>query len=71
MMCGGETDMIERLRPTFATMASTILDMGGPGNGQLAKLVNQLLFDINAAALAEVLPLAVKLGWTRRRRGRS
>ncbi len=43
-------------------MASTILDMGGPGSGQLAKLVNQLLFDINAAALAEVLPLAVKLG---------
>lgn len=36
--------------------------MGQPGSGQLAKLINQLLFDIAAAALAEVLPLAVKLG---------
>ena len=36
--------------------------MGGPGSGQLAKLVNQLLFDINAAALAEILPMSVKMG---------
>jgi 3-hydroxyisobutyrate dehydrogenase-like beta-hydroxyacid dehydrogenase len=36
--------------------------MGAPGSGQLAKLINQLLFDINVAALAEVLPMATKLG---------
>ena len=35
--------------------------MGNPGNGQLTKLINQLLFDINAAALAEILPMAVKM----------
>ncbi len=44
------------------------LPMGKPGSGQLAKLINQLLFDINAAALAEVLPLA---GEARPRRIRS
>ena len=36
--------------------------MGDIGSGQLMKLINQLLFDINAAALAEILPLASKLG---------
>jgi 3-hydroxyisobutyrate dehydrogenase-like beta-hydroxyacid dehydrogenase len=35
--------------------------MGDVGAGQLTKLINQLLFDINAAALAEILPLASKL----------
>ena len=36
--------------------------MGPAGSGQLTKLINQLLFDINAAALAEILPMSVKLG---------
>lgn len=62
MMCGGDGDVIKRLRPLLGAMASTILHMGSTGSGQLAKLINQLLFDINAAALAEILPLAVKLG---------
>jgi 3-hydroxyisobutyrate dehydrogenase-like beta-hydroxyacid dehydrogenase len=62
MMCGAPDEQIAPLRPLLETMASTILPMGGAGSGQLAKLINQLLFDINAAALAEVLPLAVKLG---------
>ena len=62
MMCGAADEQIAPLRPLLETMASTILPMGRPGGGQLAKLINQLLFDINAAALAEVLPLAVNLG---------
>ncbi len=36
--------------------------MGPTGSGQLTKLVNQLLFDVNAAALGEVLPMAAKMG---------
>jgi len=36
--------------------------MGDSGSGQLSKLINQLLFDINCAAIAEVLPMAAKLG---------
>ena len=43
-------------------MASKILHVGPVGAGQLAKLINQLLFDINMAALAEILPIAAKLG---------
>jgi len=62
MMCGGREDLIDDLRPALSTMATNILYMGPTGSGQLMKLINQLLFDINAAAIAEVLPLAVKLG---------
>ena len=62
MMCGGNRDLIDELKPLFSTMASNIIYMGDVGCGQLTKLINQLLFDINAAALAEILPLSLKLG---------
>src|SRR5476651_1520508 len=42
--------------------AITVLYMGAAGTGQLTKLINQLLLDINCAAIAEILPMAVKLG---------
>lgn len=62
MMCGGDERVVEGLNPLLTTMASNIVYMGPVGSGQLTKLINQLLFDINAAALAEILPLSVKLG---------
>ena len=54
MMCGGDQRVVEDLNPLLSTMASNILYMGPVGSGQLTKLINQLLFDINAAALAEM-----------------
>ena len=62
VMCGGDRAVVERLEPLFACIGNRTLWMGAVGNGQLAKLVNQLLFDINVAALAEILPMAVKMG---------
>jgi 3-hydroxyisobutyrate dehydrogenase-like beta-hydroxyacid dehydrogenase len=61
-MCGGKTETLEAVRPYLSCVANSILHMGAAGSGQLAKLINQLLFDINCAAIAEVLPMAVKLG---------
>jgi 3-hydroxyisobutyrate dehydrogenase-like beta-hydroxyacid dehydrogenase len=61
-MCGGRAQTLETVRPYFSCMANSILHMGDAGAGQLAKLINQLLFDINCAAIAEILPMAVKLG---------
>ena len=61
-MCGGKAETLETVRPNFARVSNNILHMGGVGSGQLSKLINQLLFDINCAAIAEVLPMAVKLG---------
>jgi len=62
IMCGGEKAVFEKVEPFFARMGNNILYMGETGAGQLTKLINQLLFDINMAALAEVLPLSTKLG---------
>ncbi|MFD0917165.1 NAD(P)-dependent oxidoreductase [Pseudahrensia aquimaris] len=62
MMVGGDQALLEKHRHTLETMASKILHVGPVGAGQLAKLFNQLLFDINIAALAEILPIAPKLG---------
>lgn len=61
-MCGGNEQIFNEVAPYLRTMASNILYMGAAGSGQLAKLINQLLFDINCAAIAEILPMAVKLG---------
>lgn len=62
IMCGGDTAILETVRPALDAMGNKIIHMGKVGCGQLTKLVNQLLFNINVAALAEVLPMAVKLG---------
>ena len=62
VMCGGSEKTLETVEPYLNCIGNKILYMGGTGSGQLTKLINQLLFDINAAALAEVLPMAVKLG---------
>lgn len=62
VMCGGPRDTFDAVRPYLDLIGSTILYMGPVGSGQLTKLINQLLFDINAAALAEILPMAAKMG---------
>lgn len=62
MMVGGDAHDLAQVQAALSAMASKILYMGKAGAGQLTKLINQLLFDINAAALAEILPLSVKLG---------
>lgn len=62
VMLGGDLDITQKVRPIIEAIANNIVYMGKIGNGQLTKLVNQMLFNISAAALAEVLPMAVKLG---------
>lgn len=62
MMVGGDADLLARHKPALDSMANNILHMGPRGAGQLTKLVNQLLFDVNMAALAEIMPMSAKLG---------
>jgi 3-hydroxyisobutyrate dehydrogenase-like beta-hydroxyacid dehydrogenase len=62
VMCGGKNKIYDEVQPFFKCIGDKILHMGDVGKGQLAKLINQLLYNINMAALAEVLPLAVKMG---------
>lgn len=62
VMCGGKKEVFDRVSPYFSFIGTKVLYMGDSGAGQLTKLINQLLFDINAAALAEILPMSVKMG---------
>ena len=61
VMFGGEKKVFDQLTPLFDAMSNKVLLVGQVGSGQLAKLVNQLLFNISCAAIAEVLPMAAKL----------
>ncbi|MET0367992.1 MAG: NAD(P)-dependent oxidoreductase [Methylobacterium sp.] len=62
VMCGGAPEAFEAVRPLLDRFGATVLHMGPAGAGQLTKTVNNVLYDINIAALAEVLPMAVAMG---------
>ena len=62
IMFGGTRELLEEIRPILTAMGSHIVHMGDVGSGQLAKMINNILYNANMAALAEVLPMAVKLG---------
>ncbi|GAI03920.1 unnamed protein product, partial [marine sediment metagenome] len=62
VMVGGDPDATQKIRPVLDAIGNNVVYMGKSGNGQIAKLVNQLLYNISCAAMAEILPMAVKLG---------
>lgn len=62
IMCGGDVELFNKIYPYLKYVGNNILYMGGSGSGQLTKLINQILYDINIAALAEILPTSVKMG---------
>ena len=62
IMFGGDPNLLEMLRPVLDAIGNKIVYMGKVGSGQLTKLINQLLFNICCAGVAEVLPMAAKLG---------
>ena len=62
IMVGGEEAVCQRVRPALKAMGNTIIYAGASGNGQMMKLVNQIMFNIHCAAIAELLPMAVKMG---------
>ena len=62
IMAGGEEAAFERARPVLEAMGKVVLRVGPQGHGQMAKLINNTLAAINAAALAEGLTLAGAYG---------
>jgi 3-hydroxyisobutyrate dehydrogenase len=58
IMIGGEAEQVERARPVLAAMGKTITHVGGHGDGQMVKLVNQILVVGNALAMSEALLFA-------------
>lgn len=62
LMIGGDEAAFHRVHPLMTAVGNNIFYMGESGNGQLAKMANNVLFNISCAAMAEVLPMAVKMG---------
>lgn len=62
VMAGGDEDVVERVRPVFATYADPIVHLGGLGSGQVTKLLNNLLFSAHLATAKTTLDLGRELG---------
>jgi 3-hydroxyisobutyrate dehydrogenase-like beta-hydroxyacid dehydrogenase len=62
IMAGGDEAAFERVRPVLEAMGRLVLRVGPSGHGQMAKLINNTLAAINAAAIAEGLTLAEGFG---------
>jgi 3-hydroxyisobutyrate dehydrogenase len=62
IMCGGDPDAFARAEPVIAAYAKATRLMGGPGSGQLAKMVNQICIAGVVQGLAEGLHFAKRAG---------
>lgn len=61
-MIGGDEAVVEKVRPVFKALGKSITVVGGNGSGSVAKLANQIMVNLNIAAVAEALVLATKAG---------
>ncbi|GAB3484581.1 3-hydroxyisobutyrate dehydrogenase [Azotobacter salinestris] len=61
-MVGGAAEDFERARPVLAAMGRNIVHCGDAGNGQVAKVANNLLLGISMIGAAEAMSLGVALG---------
>ena len=58
IMIGGDEEAVERATPVIGAYAKAMKRIGGPGSGQLAKMVNQICIAGTLQGLAEALHFA-------------
>jgi 3-hydroxyisobutyrate dehydrogenase len=61
-MVGGDDDAFERAGPLLEKMGKTIVHAGGAGNGQAAKICNNMILGVSMIVVSEAFLLAEKLG---------
>jgi 3-hydroxyisobutyrate dehydrogenase len=61
-MVGGSEAAFGRARPLLEAMGKTIVHAGGSGNGQAAKICNNMILGVSMIAVCEAFVLAEKLG---------
>jgi 3-hydroxyisobutyrate dehydrogenase len=61
-MVGGSDAAFARARPILERMGKTIVHAGGAGNGQAAKICNNMILGVTMIAVSEAFLLADKLG---------
>ncbi|SFI45438.1 2-hydroxy-3-oxopropionate reductase [Pseudomonas guineae] len=62
IMVGGCPKAFDRALPLFQAMGKNITHVGGSGDGQTAKVANQIIVALNIQAVAEALLFAAKNG---------
>lgn len=62
IMVGGPDAAFERIKPLFELMGKNITLVGGNGDGQTAKVANQIIVALNIEAVAEALLFAARAG---------
>jgi 2-hydroxy-3-oxopropionate reductase len=62
IMVGGTQAAFDRVKPLFDLMGKNITLVGGNGDGQTAKVANQIIVALNIEAVAEALLFAAKAG---------
>jgi 3-hydroxyisobutyrate dehydrogenase len=61
-MVGGSDKAFTAVRPILEKMGKAVIHAGGPGNGQAAKICNNLILGISMIGVCEAFALADKLG---------
>jgi len=62
LMVGGSEETLDAARPALDPFAGLIVHVGGPGNGQVVKLCNNLVYAAQMLATAEATVMATKAG---------
>ncbi|MGN6488773.1 MAG: 2-hydroxy-3-oxopropionate reductase [Devosia sp.] len=62
IMAGGRAEAFARAEPLFAVLGKNITHVGGIGDGQIAKVANQIIVALTIEAVAEALTFARKAG---------
>ncbi|MCR4410861.1 MAG: NAD(P)-dependent oxidoreductase [Thermoguttaceae bacterium] len=62
IMVGGDAEAVEAVRPCLEAMGKTIVRQGGPGSGQHAKLVNQIVIAGTMIGVCEALLYGYRAG---------
>lgn len=61
-MIGGEASYYDKAVPIFNCLGKKVIHAGAPGNGQAAKICNNMILGISMIAVSEGFVLAKKLG---------
>jgi len=62
IMVGGDTEILELVRPVFNVLGKTITHVGDIGTGQIAKAANQIMTAAQMVAMGELMIFARKAG---------
>ncbi|MFZ0075257.1 MAG: 2-hydroxy-3-oxopropionate reductase [Exiguobacterium undae] len=62
IMVGGKEDIFNSVKPLLDVIGASVTLVGKNGSGVTAKLANQIIVNLNIAAMSEALTLAAKAG---------